>query len=633
MRRGSRTIAALAAVGLATVGFATTVRAQTTERPIDRWLIADVDALIPGANPLQADGVQLFPDRDLEVGPGYWRLVREDERATFAVDAGGVTLAHAYVKAPEDVTVDIALPRCEAASAWVNGQPVFDAAGTLTTRLAGGWNTLLLAVPAGADGCRPEVGAVLSAPSGPIRKDERETDLESLVVQASKPPGARPNFPAGVLHLEQPAPVALVWNGAEEELLARVDYALTAWGRPPGLATIGGAEDEIPTGPPAVDLTGEWSLTLYAPTGIIEGRATLAMAEDGELTGRMDGERLSGEIRDGWVSGEEFGWTIEIGGRRGGGIALRGTLTDDVMSGTLDFGGFREFQARFEGERAVEGEEAGTDEGSGDETSGSERDEEDRDEGETPGRRPGGREGGPPGRSESFRFPGEAAAPEDLDGQRAAIIRSLLPPPDRAPAPAPEAGSIELEIDGEESAAGVGALVPLRPETLSGEFEFDRVRSAALDDEGVSARLEWHDDDYEFVGTLDPAAVLEALHAPIGLAGWGLQGEAEFAGTFHVPEALRGFTLEVGDGQWLVGGVPLTDGVLCSPCREGTEFEISVTGTDTPAVRIVESGYPTAGAGAPAAAEWLEALRGDNARYLDLARQYTGTPDSEPDAR
>jgi hypothetical protein len=620
MRRGSRTIAALAAVGFAMIGFATNVRAQTTERPIDRWLIADVDALIPGANPLQVDGVHLFPDRDLEVGPGYWRLVREDGRATFAVDAGGVSLAHAYVKALEDVTVDIALPRCEAASAWVNGQPVFDASGTLTTRLAGGWNTLLLAVPADAEGCSPEIGAVLSAPSGPTREDERETDLESLVVQASKPPGARPNFPEGVLHLEQPMPVALLWNGAEEELRARVDYALTAWGRPPGLAMTGGADDEIPTGPPAVDLTGEWSLTLYAPTGIIEGHATLEMAESGELTGRMDGERLSGEIRDGWVSGEEFGWTIEIGGRRGGGIMLRGTLADDVMSGTLDFGGFREFEARFEGERAVEGENE-TEEGAADEESPSEPDR---------------NEGGPPGRPGGAGFPGardELAAPEDLAGQRAAMIRALLPPPDRALPPAPEAGSIELKIHGEESTAGVGALVPLRPEALSGQFEFDRVRSAALDEEGVSARVEWHDDDYEFVGTLDPAAVLEALHAPIRLAGWGLVGETEFAGTFRVPGALRGFTLEVGAGRWIVGGSPLTDGTLCSPCREGVEFEISVTGTDAPTVRIVDPGYPAASAGAPSAAEWLEALRGDNERYLELARQFAGATSTEEEGR
>ena len=36
--------------------FVPALHGQAAERPIDRWLFADAQALIPGADPLEADG-------------------------------------------------------------------------------------------------------------------------------------------------------------------------------------------------------------------------------------------------------------------------------------------------------------------------------------------------------------------------------------------------------------------------------------------------------------------------------------------------------------------------------------------------------------------------------------------------
>jgi len=73
-----------------------------------------------------------------------------------------------------------------------------------------------------------------------------------------------------------------------------------------------------------------------------------------------------------------------------------------------------------------------------------------------------------------------------------------------------------------------------------------------------------------------------------------------------------------------VGGSPVGDATLCSPCRGGERLDLRVTGTDRPRVQIVDPGYPSAGPGAPAARAWLEALRGNNEAYRRLGAQGSG---------
>ena len=425
-----------------------------------------------------------------------------------------------------------------------------------------------------------------------------------------------------------------------DELLASVSYAVSSWGGVLGEGRLRLEEgDDIPEGPPTVDLTGEWVITLYTPTGIMTSHTTLEMADDGALTGRLQGERLEGDIQDGWVHGDEFGWRMRFEGRgRDLDVVIRGILTDDVMTGTLDFGGFRDFEARFEGERAPahaegDGTEADgeTDEESAD--AGRTEDEEttessDREVAETP----------PPPDPQAdvpqIPAPGdvapaeregdELAAPADPDGQRARIVRQLLPPSQRPPDPAPASGSMELSIGGQKLTGSFEGLEPLRPHAMMGEIEFDRLRKAALDKSGVEARVLWQDKSYDFVGSISAAKLLEAVHRPIRLDGWGLAGADEFAGAFRVPGALDGFTLRVGEGEWRVDGAPLSGDILCQPCDGGSRFDLAVTGTEAPFVEIVDPGYNAArdGTDVPDANAWLEALRGNNDAYRELGRRF-----------
>ncbi len=619
--------------------------AQSSERIIDRWLVTHARPLDDDTNPLAGDGATLFPDRDLTIGPGYWWLLREDGRAQFELDDAGdrpaaasTTLAHAYIKAPYDITVDlrIATSPCARRDVWVNSQGVAEPPGDVPVRLAAGWNTLLVAL-ASEDECVHRLGVTLLQTAAPVREDDDPVDFDLMSVQASRPPGARQNHPDGALVLQRPTPVDLTWHAGSDELQGNVSYAVSSWG---GVTGLGGLRPDagvsIPEGPPTVDLTGEWVITLYTPTGILTSHTSLEMAEDGELTGRFEGERLEGNLRDGWVSGDEFGWRMRFEGRgRDLDVGIRGILTDDVMAGTIDFGGFRDFEARFEGERAAPEEDAEATAEEGAEATPDDNSPES-----------GGRDvevlAPPPDpRTDIPRIPApgdidpadqerdELAAPADPDGQRARIVRQLLPPGERPPEAAPSNGSIELNVGGQELTGSFEGLELLHPQTLTGQVEFDRLRSAALDENRVEARLRWHDDSYDFAGSISAAKLLDAFHRPIRLDGWGLAGVDGFAGTFRVPDALDGFTLRVGDGDWRLDGAALSGGLLCQPCERGTRFDLAVTGTQTPRVEIVDPGYDAApeGADVPTAEEWLEALRGDNDEYRELGRRY-GSSDS-----
>jgi imidazolonepropionase-like amidohydrolase len=90
-----------------------------------------------------------------------------------------------------------------------------------------------------------------------------------------------------------------------------------------------------PTAPPTVRLTGKWKISLTGPQGPEEATADLSMAPDGTLSGSLTG--VSGatvgsmgtvSIRDGWVSGNQFSFTLSV--------TLAGNPTDVIFSGTLE---------------------------------------------------------------------------------------------------------------------------------------------------------------------------------------------------------------------------------------------------------------------------------------------------------
>lgn len=666
---------AILAIGVATVGAAVggsgSARAQQAEdpspgardaRPIDRWLLSGRLDLPPAsagpaAHPLQTPSGPLFPDRDVVVGPGYWHLVREDGARSFDIalrleaqgrlhDLEGVpgtaespaqgasVLAHAYLRAPADRTIrlDLAASACAGPAAWLNGQPLGAAFGEepVVARLAGGWNTLLVRLDE-ASGCRLELAAALLRYEAPDEEGRSVPGLDEVRVQASRPPGVRRNFPEPWVTATDLRPgTPIVWSTGDEELLVPVTYRLTTWGRGPGTEPVADAAAEgegRPDEPPAVDLSGEWELRLFSPIGLEEATARFGQTEDGTLRGEIRGERFSGEVRDGWVSGERFAFTTRFSARGPpADVRFEGIATGDSLRGTIDFGRLGGFESRFRGARVGVGGAAGAageGEGAGDPDPGAGAGDPD-----APG-------GGPPGRARSPGFgPGARGQEPDLEALRARIRRQLLP--DREPAAAaPARASVEVQIAGERIRDAVAGLQPARAERRATRAPFGDVRDAALDTDGVRLRLAWDDRQSRRRLAISPALLLRALHAPITLEGWAAHGDG-WRGTWRVPRRLRGFTVALdaagGAGaEWSVNGRPLAAGEpLCAPCREGETLEIVLSGaTPTEAVRavIVEPGYPAAAPApdAPPARDWLRALEGDNRRYLELSRRHAGS--------
>jgi hypothetical protein len=112
-----------------------------------------------------------------------------------------------------------------------------------------------------------------------------------------------------------------------------------------------------PTAPPRVKLTGKWKISLTSPQGPEEATADLSMAADGTLTGSLTG--VSGSmlgsigtvsISQGWVSGNQFSFTLNLA--LGGNpieATFSGTLEGEQMKGTASGGGM---SVDFNGTRA-----------------------------------------------------------------------------------------------------------------------------------------------------------------------------------------------------------------------------------------------------------------------------------------
>ncbi len=88
-----------------------------------------------------------------------------------------------------------------------------------------------------------------------------------------------------------------------------------------------------------IDLTGDWLLTVESPNGT--GERELTLIQDGaELSGEVSSSRAAGDL-SGTIEGNEFTF-VALVQMAGGGFEIfyKGTITDGVMSGTVDFGDY-----------------------------------------------------------------------------------------------------------------------------------------------------------------------------------------------------------------------------------------------------------------------------------------------------
>ncbi len=641
---------------------------------LDRWLVtwpvttAGLES--EAADPLSGGaGQPILPDRDIVAGPGYWSLVRQAPPFSLAAGAwidleadlvdvpavgsspgsDGTVLAHAYLRSPTDRSLLLTISRssCRRVAGWLNGQPIADLAAEASTRpegggdtaeyaevrLGAGWNTLLVTVSEGD--CPSRLGGWLRPSVLPPGRDEEPMGTDGVRVQASRPPGVRRSPPAGFLEVSSLGlSDDLVWEAGAEDLTGSLTVPLSAWGRAVGdLTPRASAEPQRPSAPPEVDLSGRWNLRVFAPQGIGNATAELEMTDDGSLTGQVRGARLGGDLEEGWVSGRDFRFTIETG-RQSTRLTYTGSVSasGDSIRGTIALGEAGDFSSGFRGAR-VDSDGVTREEQEPAEDAPAEPREPDAGRG---GRRPGGGApaDGPPG-----------AFPVSADDARDALVRQrLLPPPEIRPA-APEQAELRLEAGGEKREMTVSGLEAARATDQVVAVPFDDLREASLSSTKVKLRIQWGKERRELARDLAPELLLTRLHGPIVLRGWSevegiLDDDAPSSrilfGTWRIPDALSGFTLELSTkgtpSEYRLGGEPMGDErmVLCASCREGDRLELEVRAPrdweGTPTVVVVESGYP-AGAdnpSAPPAREWLDALRGGgNRRYLELNARFS----------
>jgi Amidohydrolase family len=83
-----------------------------------------------------------------------------------------------------------------------------------------------------------------------------------------------------------------------------------------------------PSEPPKGDLTGKWRLSYSTPEGDEESSADLTMASDGTLSGTVTGNRGTGNVFSGYLSGDKFTFMISL--------PINGSPTDVTFTGTFD---------------------------------------------------------------------------------------------------------------------------------------------------------------------------------------------------------------------------------------------------------------------------------------------------------
>lgn len=94
---------------------------------------------------------------------------------------------------------------------------------------------------------------------------------------------------------------------------------------------------------------GVWNTTMKTPMG--DQQATLTLATDGDtLTGTMDGQAGSMELKDGAIDGETLSWKADITNPMPITLEFTATVNGDEISGDVKLGSFG--NATFTGTRA-----------------------------------------------------------------------------------------------------------------------------------------------------------------------------------------------------------------------------------------------------------------------------------------
>ena len=88
------------------------------------------------------------------------------------------------------------------------------------------------------------------------------------------------------------------------------------------------------------DVTGSWDMTINTDQGALPG--TLTLQQDGEaLSGSLISDQGTLEFDGGTVSENKIEWVVEVdAGGQFIEIAMSGVVDGDMMTGTMDFGGY-----------------------------------------------------------------------------------------------------------------------------------------------------------------------------------------------------------------------------------------------------------------------------------------------------
>lgn len=231
-----------------------------------------------------------------------------------------------------------------------------------------------------------------------------------------------------------------------------------------------------------------------------------------------------------------------------------------------------------------------------------------------------------------------------------------------------EGARVEASAAGRKVQRDVEWLTPAAPEAVIVPFEFDRLRTALLRDEGLSLKLKWDDLETETELSLQPQNLLAALHGSIRLLGWtpasgggpaGQTSPEEAAdgdpphplahliplpdaagvtlfGEWRVPGWLAGFSLRLdasgAPGSYRLDSRPVegTEIVLCQACEKGKKIQIVVETTGAwerfPGAAVTDAGPPL-DLTPEEAIEWLRLLDERGSReYRSRAAQASAGP-------
>ena len=88
------------------------------------------------------------------------------------------------------------------------------------------------------------------------------------------------------------------------------------------------------------DVTGSWDMTINTDQGALPG--TLTLQQDGEaLSGSLISDQGTIEFDGGTVSENKIEWVVEVdAGGQFIEISMNGVVDGDMISGTMDFGGY-----------------------------------------------------------------------------------------------------------------------------------------------------------------------------------------------------------------------------------------------------------------------------------------------------